>query len=121
MQNNTDWAKKYYSEEAQRKIAERQKTIPREVIEQGQRDWAALITEVEEAVREGVEPSSERAQSLAARWRELLRGFTGGDAEIQKGLNRMHSDPEWVANFPRPYSDAAAAFIHQAMGSCQTE
>ncbi len=116
MQNNTDWAEKYYSEEARAKIAERQRAIPREVVEQGQRDWAALITEVEAAVREGVDPKSERAQSLAARWRELLRGFTGGDAEIQKGLNKMHSDPEWIAKFPRPYSDAAADFIKRAMG-----
>jgi DNA-binding transcriptional MerR regulator len=122
MQNNTDWSKKFYSEEAQAKIAERQRTIPREVVEQGQRDWAALITEVEAAVREGVEPTSERARSLAARWQELLRAFTGGDAEIQKGLNRMHTDPEWVAKFPRPYSDEAAAFIHQAIGdSCAKE
>lgn len=121
MQNNMDWSKKFYSEEAQAKIAERQQTIPREVIEQGQRDWAALITEVEAAVKEGIEPSSERAQGLAARWSELLRGFTGGDPEIQKGLNKMHTDPEWVARFPRPYSDEAAAFIHQAMGSCKTD
>lgn len=119
MQNNTDWSKKYYSEEAQRKIDERRKMIPREVIEQAQRDWAALIAEVEAAVQEGVDPSGERAQALAARWAELLRGFTGGDPEIQKGLNRMHSDPEWIARFPRPYSDEAAAFIQQAIGSCE--
>lgn len=122
MQNNTDWAKKFYSEEAQAKIAERQRTIPREVVEQGQRDWAALITEVEAAVKEGVDPQSEQAQGLAARWKELLRAFTGGDPEIQKGLNKMHTDPEWTAKFPRPYSDAAADFIHKAMGgSCATD
>jgi DNA-binding transcriptional MerR regulator len=117
MQNNTDWTKQYYSEEAQAKIAERQKTIPREVIEQGQRDWMALIAEVEAAAKEGVEPSSERAQGLAARWSELIRGFTGGDPEIQKGLNKMYSDPQWRAPFPKPYSDEAGAFIMQAMAA----
>ena len=115
MQNDTDWTKKYYTEEARAKIAERQKTIPREAIEQGQRDWMALITEVEAAVREGVEPSSARAQSLAARWSELIKGFTGGDPEIQKGLNKMYSDPQWGAPFPKPYSDEAGAFIRSAM------
>jgi hypothetical protein len=85
------------------------------VIEQGQRDWMALIAEVEAAVKEGVEPSSERAQGLAARWSELIRGFTGGDPEIQKGLNKMYSDPQWRAPFPKPYSDEAGAFIMQAM------
>lgn len=117
MQNDTEWTKKYYSEEAQAKIAERQRTIPREVIEQGQRDWMALITEVEAAVKEGVDPSSERAQGLAARWSGLIKGFTGGDTEIQKGLNKMYSDPQWGAQFPKPYSDEAGAFIHEAMGS----
>ena len=122
MQNNTDWTKKYYSEEAQAKIAERQQTIPREVVERGQRDWMALITEVEAAVKEGVDPSSARARGLAARWSELIKGFTGGDPEIQKGLNKMYSDPEWGAKFPKPYSDEAGAFIHQAMGaSCAQE
>jgi DNA-binding transcriptional MerR regulator len=114
MQNDTDWTKKYYSEEAQAKIAERQKTIPREVVEQGQRDWMALISEVESAVKEGVDPSSERAQGLAARWSELIKGFTGGDPEIQKGLNKMYSDPAWGAPFPKPYSDEAGAFIMRA-------
>jgi DNA-binding transcriptional MerR regulator len=115
MQNDTDWTKKYYSEEAQAKIAERQKTIPREAVEQGQREWMALIAEVEAAVKDGVDPASERAQSLAARWSELVRGFTGGDPEIQKGLNRMYSDPEWSAPFPKPYSDEAGDFITKAM------
>jgi DNA-binding transcriptional MerR regulator len=115
MQNNTDWTKKYYSKEAQAKIAERQQTIPRETIEQGQRDWMTLIAEVEAAVKEGVDPASERAQGLAARWSELIRGFTGGDPEIQKGLNKMYSDPQWSAPFPKPYSDEAGAFIMQAM------
>ncbi|MCA1642836.1 MAG: MerR family transcriptional regulator [Acidobacteria bacterium] len=117
MQNDTDWTKKYYSEEAQARIAERQKTIPREVVEQGQRDWMALIAEVEAAAAEGVEPESARAQALAARWSELIRGFTGGDPEIQKGLNKMYSDPQWGAPFPKPYSDEAGAFIQSAMAA----
>ncbi|MFN2595675.1 MAG: MerR family transcriptional regulator [Pyrinomonadaceae bacterium] len=117
MTNHTDWTKKYYSEEARAKIAERQKTTPRETIEQGQRDWAQLIPEVEAAAREGVAPAGERAQSLAARWVALIRGFTGGDPEIQKGLNKMYSDPDWSAPFPKPYSDEAGAFIMRAMAA----
>ena len=65
---------------------------------QGQHDWAALIHEVETAVTEGVDPSSERAAGLAARWGELIKGFTGGDPEIQAGLNKMYSDQ---TNWPR--------------------
>jgi DNA-binding transcriptional MerR regulator len=118
MQNNMDWTKKYYSEEAKKKIQERVATIPAEIIEQSQRDWATLIREVEAAVKEGVDPKSERAASLAARWAELIRGFTGGDPEIQAGLNKMYSDQNsWPADFPKPYSDAAGAFMCEAMAA----
>jgi DNA-binding transcriptional MerR regulator len=118
MQNNMDWTKKYYSEEARQKIEERAASIPSAVIEQGQRDWATLIHEVETAVSEGVDPKSERAKELAARWGKLLRGFTGGDAEIQSGLNKMYSDQtNWPANFPKPYSDEAGAFMCAAMAA----
>ena len=118
MQNNMDWTKKYYSEEAKQKVTERAATIDPEVIEQGQRDWANLIREVETAVSEGVDPASEHAAGLASRWSELIRAFTGGDQEIQAGLNKMYSDQSnWPANFPKPYSDAAGEFIHKAIAA----
>ena len=120
MQNNMDWTKKYYSEEANKKIAERAQTIPQGVIEKAQNDWAALIAEVETAVSEGVSPTSERAAALAIRWRELIRGFTGGDSQIQAGLNKMYSDQgNWPKDFPKPYSDAAGALMCEAMAALQ--
>ncbi len=48
MQNDMEWTKKYYTEEARQKLAAR--ATPREVIEQGERDWAALIKDVESAI-----------------------------------------------------------------------
>ena len=46
----------------------------------------------------GEDPAGARAQALAARWRTLVEGFTGGDPEIQKGLNTMWADKEnWPA------------------------
>ena len=118
MQNNMDWTREYYSEEAKQKIAERAQTIPPEVIEQAQRDWATLIREVESAVTQGVDPKSEQAAGLAERWVVLIKGFTGGNQEIQAGLNKMYSDQEnWPANFPKPYSDEAGAFICQAIAA----
>jgi DNA-binding transcriptional MerR regulator len=120
MQNNMDWTKKYYSEEAKKKIAERAQTIPPEVIEKAQNDWATLIAEVEKAVAEGVSPTSERAAALAIRWRELIRGFTGGDSEIQAGLNKMYSDQgNWPKDFPKPYSDEAGTLMCEAMAALQ--
>jgi hypothetical protein len=37
------------------------------------------------------DPASEPVQLLAAKWRALLREFTGGDAGIQHSLNRLYS------------------------------
>ncbi len=111
MQNNMDWAKKYYSAEAQARIAERAAANPG-LAEQGQRDWAVLLAEVDEAVREGVDPASARAQQLAQRWNALLHAFTDGDPEIAAGLKRLYADEaNWPAGFPKPFRDAAAQFI----------
>jgi DNA-binding transcriptional MerR regulator len=116
MQSNMDWTKKYYSEEAQGEIQKRAATIPREVIEQAQRDWVTLIGEVESAVAAGEDPASVKSQALAARWSELVKGFTGGNPEIQKGLNRMYSDRQnWPSTMPKPFSDAVQEFIAKAM------
>jgi len=120
MQNDWEWTKKYYSGEALERVEERQRTTPASIVEQGQRDWTALIANVEQAVGRGVDPSSDEAQALAQRWRALIAQFTGGDAQIARGLNRMWSDStHWPADFKRPWSDAADAFIKSAM-NCES-
>ncbi len=119
MQSNMDWTKKYYSEEAQREIEKRAATVPREVIEQAQQEWPKLIKEVEAAVAAKENPASEKAQSLAVRWSELVKGFTGGNPEIQEGLNKMYADRNnWPASMPKPFRDEVQAFIVAAM-ECQ--
>jgi DNA-binding transcriptional MerR regulator len=116
MQDDWDWTKQYYSEDARERLEEHLKTTSRETIEQGQRDWSALLAEVEEAAADGVDPAGETARALAQRWRDLLAVFTQGNAEIQRGLNRMWSDSaHWPSDFKRPWSDKADAFIKKAM------
>jgi MerR family transcriptional regulator, thiopeptide resistance regulator len=116
MQHDMDWSKKYYSVDAQREIAKRAATIPHEVIEQAQRDWAVLIKEVDAAVASGEDPASEKSQALATRWSELVKGFTGGNSEIQAGLNRMYADKgNWPASMPKPFGDEVQSFIMKAM------
>lgn len=115
MQNNTDWMMRYYSEGARKKIEERAAAMGQEAIEQSQRDWARLISEVREAARAGVDPASERAQELAARWQALIEAFTGGDAEVTEGLRRLYADQSnWPATFQEPYPDEAGGFIAAA-------
>jgi glutathionylspermidine synthase len=112
MQDNMEWAKKYYSEQAIESLAKRQ--VPAEVIEQAQRDWAVLIKEVEAVL--GQDPASAKVQALAARWRKLIEGFTGGNREVQAGLNKLYADQSnRPATMKKPYSDEVGALMCQAL------
>jgi DNA-binding transcriptional MerR regulator len=118
MQNETDWAKQYYTPEAQAKVEERKKLWSPELQADVSAKWATLLADVEAAMAAGEPPSGARARALAARWRKLVEGFTGGDPDIQKGLNRMWADQ---ANWPAKQRDAYGikpeiqAFIVEAM------
>jgi len=90
MQNSVDWSKKYYSPEAQEKVEARKERWSPELQERVSRDWAALFRDVEAAL--GEDPAGAKAQELAARWSKLVREFTGGDTQIQQGLNAMYAD-----------------------------
>ncbi|HEV3091181.1 MAG TPA: MerR family transcriptional regulator [Candidatus Cybelea sp.] len=116
MQNDWKWTQEYYSQEALEQIEEQRRSMPEGAIEQGQRAWTTLVADVEVAVAEGTDPSSERAQALAKRWRDLIAQFTQGNAEIADGLNRMWTETtHWPSDFKKPYSDEAEAFIKAAI------
>lgn len=119
MQNDMEWMKKYYTEEQLAELAER--GTP-EVLERGQQDWATLIKEVEAAVAEGVDPQSEKAQALAARWSSLIEAFTGGNPAIRESLTKLYADQaNWPSTFNKPYSDDVGAFLAQAGAACKKE
>ncbi|HKU68070.1 MAG TPA: MerR family transcriptional regulator [Candidatus Baltobacteraceae bacterium] len=116
MENDYNWTQNYYNDAAREKLEEMRKNTPQEVVEQGQRDWAALIAEVEEAASRNEDPAGEHAQALAGRWRGLVGQFTKGDADVAQGLKNLWSDPtHWPKDFKRPWSDAADAWIKRAM------
>ncbi len=114
MQHDTEWMKKYYTEEQLADLARR--GTP-EVLERGQREWQKLLAEVESAAAEGLDPASERARALAARWEGLIEEFTGGDPGIRENLRRLYADQaNWPSTFSKPYSDEASAFIGKVRG-----
>lgn len=118
VEQNMDWTRKYYSESAQAKIEERKSLWSPELQERVSRDWSELTQDIESAIADGVSPSDERAQRLAARWRGLVEEFTGGDKEIQEGLNKMYADQtSWQdkVSWKKPYSDEVRHFISEAM------
>lgn len=117
MKNDMNWTENYYSPEGRKKLAEMRATTPQDVIEAGERAWAELIAEVEEAAKTE-DPSSERARALAQRWRDLIHQFTKGDPDISDGLKKLWTDQtHWPKDFKKPYSDEAEAFIQKASAS----
>ena len=120
MDNNTNWMMQYYSEEARRKIEERAKDWTPEKQAKAEADWAALFKDIDAAMTEGVDPASERAQQLAHRWDELLRGFTGGDPEIAAGLQKLYADKSnWPATFEQPFKNEHASYVSKARAQRQ--
>jgi hypothetical protein len=105
MQDNNTWAAKFYSPEAQAMIAERAKDWTPELQAKVSQEWTDLFRDVEACLNE--DPASDKAQALAARWKKLVAGFTGGDPEISSGLNRLYADK---ANWPAQMSEQMAPF-----------
>ena len=115
MQNNTDWTAKYFSDEARAKVEGRKKLWSPELQERVTREWNELFRDIDAALNE--DPAGPVAQRLVKRWRKLVGEFTGGNAEIQKGLNAMYADtPNWpVEQRQHQIKPEIQAFILEAM------
>jgi DNA-binding transcriptional MerR regulator len=117
-QNDMEWTKKHYSEEAQAKIAERAQTFTPEMQAKVTEDWNELIRDVESAISSHEDPAGAKARKLAERWVGLLSGFTGGNPEVQKGLNKLYADQgNWPQSFQKPFSDEVWAYVKKAMAA----
>jgi len=95
METNNDWMSKYHTEESKAKVEARKHLWSPELQERVSRQWNELIADVETAL--GEDPGGEKAQALAARWKELVEGFTGGDPDITASVGRVWADR---ANWP---------------------
>jgi MerR family transcriptional regulator, thiopeptide resistance regulator len=92
MQNDAEWTKQYYSESARAKVDARKASWSPELQARVSQQWSELVADVETALSRKEDPTGVTAQALVARWKDLLAGFTGGDPEIQRGLNKMWAD-----------------------------
>ena len=123
MQDNMDWSKKYYSEQAQAKIEERKKLWSPENQQRWSKEWSDLFRDVEAAL--GEDPASAKAQALASRWKKLVEGFTGGDPQVTAGLAKLHQDrPNWPPSIEQrmqPFSNKKVwEFIQKAFAAGKT-
>jgi DNA-binding transcriptional MerR regulator len=97
METNNDWMAKYQTEASKAKVEARKPLWSPELQDRVSRHWSELIAEVEAAL--GEDPAGEKGQALAARWKELVEGFTGGDPDIGASVGRMWADrPNWPSD-----------------------
>jgi len=107
MQDSAEFLNQYYSEPAQAKLAERRAQFTPEMQEEVSKAWNELFKDVEASLDE--DPANEKSQALAARWRKLIEGFTGGDAEVSVGLRKAWSDRE---HWPAPLQQQTTPFVN---------
>jgi DNA-binding transcriptional MerR regulator len=118
MQNTIDWKRKYFSIEAQAKVAARRLLLSAEQQEKSNKAWLDLTVEIRDALHD--DPAGPRAQALATRWQALLDEFTGGDAEILKGFKAMWADQvNWPAEVRKasPATAEVQRFIDKAIAA----
>jgi MerR family transcriptional regulator, thiopeptide resistance regulator len=125
MENDMDWAKKYYSEAAQAKIDAKRAEWSPELQQRVSKQWMDLIADVEAALKTGESPSSPKAQALARRWKELVEAFTGGDPEVTTGVGKLWADkanwPDHAKQWAQPFRITGEmwAFISKAMAAAK--
>jgi DNA-binding transcriptional MerR regulator len=109
MQENIEFTKKYYSEEAQAKLAERRKEWKPEMQAEVSRAWNELFRDVEASLDE--DPASEKAQALAARWRKLVEASRAGIRKFPAVWARLGPTAELDTD-----DEGAERAIHQSQG-----
>lgn len=119
MQEDTEFLNRYYSESAQQKLAGRREQWSPELQERTTQAWTDLFRDVEASLNE--DPHSAKAQALAARWKELVGQFTGGDPEMGDGVKQAWAGrAEWPSELQRkttPFSNPQVwEFIAKASG-----
>jgi DNA-binding transcriptional MerR regulator len=112
------YRKKYYSEQAWTKMMERRKQSTPQARAQLSLAWSVLFRDVQAAL--GEDPAGEKAQALAARWRELSESSSGGDPEIMAGAMKAWADrknwPAWQQQrTPGVDYEKITGFIGKAM------
>jgi len=107
MQDNSEFMNKYYSPQAQAKLAEKRAQWNPELQAQATADWTELFRDVEASL--GEDPAGPKGQALAARWKKLIEAFTGGDADISAGLKNVWADKQ---NWPGTLQEQATPFMN---------
>lgn len=80
---------RHFTPEQREAIERRGQELGADAIARTEEEWPVLIAEVQAAMARGADPASPEVQGLAARWRELVERFTGGDPGIAAGVRQV--------------------------------
>ena len=112
MQENTEYFKQFYSDEAWAELEKRRAAMSpemRERAEDGTRRWMELFRDIDAAIAAGEDPAGDRAQQLRQRWQSLVHEFTQGNQGISDGLRKVWASREqWPAQMQKqagPFMD----------------
>jgi DNA-binding transcriptional MerR regulator len=88
---------KYYTPEQLEQLAERRRMLGDDHLRAVEAEWPQLMAAVRAEMAKGTDPSDERVQKLARRWRELIEEFTDGDPGIARSLAALYRGEPAVA------------------------
>jgi DNA-binding transcriptional MerR regulator len=137
MEQNTEWVKKYFTEEqlatmqelgaqsysgeAAQKMAQWPAWTEADQ-EKASAQWKHIGDESERLAAENADPGGEEAQALAKLKTDLLQAFTKGDPDIKEGLrqfwqnhNALPESQQPLAKVPGAPSGPGADFLNRAM------
>jgi hypothetical protein len=83
---------KYFSKEQLKELENRRKELGPEKIQNVQKEWPVLISEVRKEMELGTDPNDPRVQALGLRWQKLVEAFTGGDVKIGLSMRNMFNN-----------------------------
>jgi DNA-binding transcriptional MerR regulator len=111
MQENTEYFKQFYSDEAWAELEKRRAEMTPEMrqrAEDGTRRWMELFHDVEAAIAAKEDPAGDTAQQLGRRWQSLIHEFTLGHQGVSDGLGKVWANKE---QWPAQMQKQAAPFM----------
>jgi DNA-binding transcriptional MerR regulator len=108
---------KYFSPEQLQTIKQRADEVGPERIRAVELAWPDVIAGMRAAFQLGKDPACEEVQTLARRWRSLVREFTGGDAGIQRSMNTMFREDAATMQQKTGIDPALMDYARNAIGA----
>jgi DNA-binding transcriptional MerR regulator len=108
---------KHYTPEQLEYLKQRRNEVGEERIREAEGEWAGLMERVRSEMEAGTDPSTERVQTLARRWMELVNEFTGGDPGIERSVGNMWQQEETIHGIDTGEMREMMAYVSRAMAA----